>query len=783
MLLIAGAYPTAETERDGMAQRVRAIDARLTGIGRTYLEVRWRRNLWPRRSHPAPMVTRWEINAFLHAPWILILGLRARALYIHSAYNGLFVWWLCPFCPTVTDWHGLVSLEVAAGGHRWRALGYRLVEAILLRHSRRIVVVSAAMGEHLGSRGAAAERVLVIPVLPPVPAAEALPQRERKTVIYSGGVQVWQNVGLMAEAIREAPQDLRFVMLSGSPEQLGRALEAGHCRQRVELGSVRASEVPSWLQRAEFGFVLRSDSAINRVACPTKLAEYLDSGVIPIVLHPEIGDFARSGYAYLPLRRLRLGDLPGAAECEAMRRNNYAVMQRLRQQAEATACDLVGFLVATLGSGPAVGGLRQLGRNISGLSLVQAVNYLVPLVLIPYLVRVLGLAPFGVVVLAQAANRYLDSLNDYGFSLSATRGVARRRGRWEEIGPYCAEVMESKAVLLVVCGAIMAGLCATVPPFSRDPVAFMSGLTLVAGDAVLPTWFFQGLEESQRLVPAVAAGRVGAALAIVLLVRGPGDYAWAIALPGIGVLGAGAWAFAWMRRRCGPYWRWAPPRRVAACLREHASVCLANSASTVLASSGDLFLGLVAPGAVLGAYAACEKVAKAVLALFAPFTQGLLPFNSARFQRSYFEGRRAVAISGAVVSVAAFIVAGALALASTRILHLLYGVRAAGLSPGLLAAFGVWLVLGVVNNFLGIQFLLGGGWAGGYSRAFAFATAVQLAILYPFCRWWAGPGALAAMIVAEGLLTCLLAVTAIRLDRRLRRNAGPMAAARARATA
>jgi PST family polysaccharide transporter len=635
------------------------------------------------------------------------------------------------------------------------------------------------MGEYLNGRCAAAERTLVVPVLPPPPAATAYPLREPGTVIYAGGTQVWQNVARMADAIREAPRELRFVMLSGSAEQLGRELEAGRCRHRVEIGSVPASEVPSWLQRAEFGFVLRSDSAINRVACPTKLVEYLDAGVIPVVLEPEIGDFAQLGYAYLPLSRLRPGQLPGPAEREGMRQANYVVMRKLREQAETNVGSLVAFLVSALHSGPPSGGLRQLGKNITGLSLVQAVNYLVPLVLIPYLVRVLGLTAFGVVVLAQAANRYLDALNDYGFSLSATRGVACRRGHWEEIGPYCAEVMEAKAVLFAVCGAIMAGLCATVPPFSRVPVAFLSGLALVAGDALLPAWFFQGLEESQRLVAAVAAGRVGAALGIVLLVRSPSDYAWAILLPGVGVLGAGVWAFALMRRRCGPHWRWAPPRRVAACLREHASVCLANSASTVLASSGDLVLGLVTSGAVLGAYAACEKIAKAVLALFAPLTQGLLPFNSARFQRSYSQGRRAVTISGLAVSAVAFVVAGALALGSTRILHLLYGSRAADLSAGLLAAFGVWVVLGVINNFLGIQFLLGGGWPGSYSRAFALATAVQLAILYPFCRWWAGQGALAAMGAAEGLLTCLLVVTVIRLDRRMRRATPPAAAASA----
>uniref|UniRef100_UPI0040266C07 hypothetical protein n=1 Tax=Phocaeicola vulgatus TaxID=821 RepID=UPI0040266C07 len=47
------------------------------------------------------------------------------------------------------------------------------------------------------------------------------------------------------------------------------------------------------------GVVLRKDNIVNRVACPTKLIDYLQYGLIPIVLSPHIGDFYNLGYKYI----------------------------------------------------------------------------------------------------------------------------------------------------------------------------------------------------------------------------------------------------------------------------------------------------------------------------------------------------------------------------------------------------------------------------------------------------------------------------------------------------
>ncbi|EEY9447163.1 flippase, partial [Escherichia coli] len=49
---------------------------------------------------------------------------------------------------------------------------------------------------------------------------------------------------------------------------------------------------------------------------------------------------------------------------------------------------------------------------------IQGVNYIIPLVTIPYLVRVLGLEVYGKYSIILSVLQYLVIITDYGFNLS-----------------------------------------------------------------------------------------------------------------------------------------------------------------------------------------------------------------------------------------------------------------------------------------------------------------------------------------------------------------------------
>ena len=67
---------------------------------------------------------------------------------------------------------------------------------------------------------------------------------------------------------------------------------------------------------------------------------------------------------------------------------------------------------------------RRVVGNAASLISLQAVGYVLPLVTVPYLLRVLGPERFGLIAFSQAVMASFVTLNDYGFNLSATRELA-----------------------------------------------------------------------------------------------------------------------------------------------------------------------------------------------------------------------------------------------------------------------------------------------------------------------------------------------------------------------
>ena len=69
----------------------------------------------------------------------------------------------------------------------------------------------------------------------------------------------------------------------------------------------------------------------------------------------------------------------------------------------------------------------SLGQNLLALYLLQAANYAIPMLTVPFLVRTIGLEQFGLIAFAQAIAQYFVFAVDAGFNNNAVREIAVRR--------------------------------------------------------------------------------------------------------------------------------------------------------------------------------------------------------------------------------------------------------------------------------------------------------------------------------------------------------------------
>ncbi|GFO56564.1 hypothetical protein GMSM_35710 [Geomonas sp. Red276] len=350
MMLFVADYPGPHNEKDGMMQRIAAIDNRFSSVNRSYLKVSLVGNLKAGKERRSELLTIYRLNLFLHLPLILYLALTARCIYVHSVGNALAILPLYIFRRCVTDMHGVVPDEFQMAGRRLAAWRYRLVERVAVKNSLAIVTVSGAMADHyLRKYGIPRDRVVNVPIFDE---AGAVPRRESTgnapLVVYAGGTQAWQNVDLMVSTIKEVGARCRFLILTGDVTGFREKL-SDHSTSEIEIKSVPKKEVYCYYAQADLGFVLRDDDLVNRVACPTKLVEYLSCGVIPIVIQPAIGDFDTFGYCYLTLADFLHQELPSPERLEEMREKNYRVIEEMKSSALSEMQRLVNLCML---SGP-----------------------------------------------------------------------------------------------------------------------------------------------------------------------------------------------------------------------------------------------------------------------------------------------------------------------------------------------------------------------------------------------------------------------------------------------
>lgn len=63
-------------------------------------------------------------------------------------------------------------------------------------------------------------------------------------------------------------------------------------------------------------------------------------------------------------------------------------------------------------------------ENFFSLGALQVINLILPLLVLPYMIKTVGFDKYGVVVLAASLIAYFSSVTDYSFKITAVRDVA-----------------------------------------------------------------------------------------------------------------------------------------------------------------------------------------------------------------------------------------------------------------------------------------------------------------------------------------------------------------------
>lgn len=275
-----------------------------------------------------------------------------------------------------------------------------------------------------------------------------------------------------------------------------------------------------------------------------------------------------------------------------------------------------------------VDGKDTIVENVMFLASLQIINYILPLITVPYLVRVLGPEKYGLLMFAQAFIQYFVTLTDYGFQLSASRQIAiAREDKWAVARIFSAVTL-LRIGIMIASFAIMLTIVLTQDKFWLDWPLYICSFGVVIGNCLTPTWFFQGIEKMKYIIYITIIPRLLVTAAIFFFIRQAGDYLYFAILNslGMGITGGLSLYIIFVRFKV-PFIETSLTTLIYQ-LKEGWHIFISSVAVSLFTISNTFILGIYTNNMVVGYYAAGEKIVRAITNLTVPVSQAIYPHVS-----------------------------------------------------------------------------------------------------------------------------------------------------------
>ena len=280
---------------------------------------------------------------------------------------------------------------------------------------------------------------------------------------------------------------------------------------------------------------------------------------------------------------------------------------------------------------------RNLSSNFISLTLLQGLNYLLPLITLPYLVKTLGIDNFGLLSFATATVAYFGILTDYGFNLTATKEISINRDDNSKVVEIFSSVMSIKFLLLLFSFVLLNILIFSFDRFSKDWLIYLLSFGSVVGQFLFPVWFFQGMEKMRYMTYLNLISKLIFTIAIFVFIEQKEDIYLVPLFFSLGGIIAGLLSLYTIYKDFNIEFKLQKPSTLKNYLVQGWHVFLSRFYVSMYTTTNLLLLGLFTNTTVVGYYSIAEKIVLAISGLYEPLNQTLYPYLARKYKDSFKE--------------------------------------------------------------------------------------------------------------------------------------------------
>lgn len=274
-------------------------------------------------------------------------------------------------------------------------------------------------------------------------------------------------------------------------------------------------------------------------------------------------------------------------------------------------------------------------NNFVSLVILNVVNYVFPLIIIPILIKRLGLEVYGEYIFAFTILSYLNLIVQYGFNFSATNKVAKNQENKALISSVYTSVTLSRIFfsVIITVGILLSGF------FIKDQILmYLMGIGIFFGQGLIPVWLFQGLEKMKYITIVNTIVRFFAFVLIILLVREPSDVNFLMFIQTLSFVLGGISSLFLVKYQLDITFSSPNIESIRENLFEGWSLFLSTIGMNLYRESNVVILGIVSGYTTVGLYSPAEKLIKGIQSFTNIIVTALYPHFSKQINRNGRQG-------------------------------------------------------------------------------------------------------------------------------------------------